>query len=110
TGQDLSGPAVRHAVAAIARQAAASPALGEPVTSTLLGHGQVLVVSVPLAGAGTHTRSNQALTTLRDEVLPGTLGRGSGVGYDVTGMTAADHGFGAQRDAAPPLVRVRRLD
>jgi len=106
TGQDLSGPAVRHAVAAIARQAAASPALGEPVTSTLLGHGQVLVVSVPLAGAGTDTRSNQALTTLRDQVLPGTLGRVSGVDYAVTGMTAGNHDFAAQLDATTPLVFV----
>src|SRR5262249_61659611 len=36
TGHDLSGPAVRHAVAAIAERAATSPVLREPVTSSLL--------------------------------------------------------------------------
>jgi RND superfamily putative drug exporter len=106
TGHDLSGPAVRHAVAAIAEQAATSPALREPVTSSLLGHGQVLVVSVPLAGAGTDTRSNRALATLRDQVLPATLGKVSGVNYAVTGMTAGNHDFAAQLDSTMPLVFV----
>ena len=106
TGQDLSGPAVRHAVAAIADRAAASPALREPVTSALLGHGQVMVVSVPLAGTGTDTRSNQALATLRDQVLPATLGRVSGVDYAVTGMTAGNYDFAAQLNATMPLVFV----
>jgi putative drug exporter of the RND superfamily len=106
TGQDLSGPAVRHAVAAIAERAATSPALREPVTSALLGHGKVLVVSVPLAGAGTDTQSNRALATLRDQVLPGTLGKVSGIDYAVTGMTAGNHDFAAQLDATLPLVFV----
>jgi len=106
TGHDLSGPAVRHAVAAIAERAATSPVLHEPVTTTLLGHGQVLVVSVPLAGAGTDTRSNQALAALRDHVLPATLGRVSGVDYAVTGMTAGNHDFAAQLGATLPLVFV----
>jgi RND superfamily putative drug exporter len=106
TGQDLSGPAVRHAVAAIAQRAATSPALREPVTSALLGHGQVLVVSVPLAGAGTDARSNQALATLRDQVLPATLGKVSGVDYAVTGMTAGNHDFDAKLSGTMPLVFV----
>ena len=106
TGHDLSGPAVRHAVAAIAERAATSPALREPVTTSLLGHGQVLVVSVPLAGAGTDTQSNHALATLRDQVLPATLGKVSGVDYAVTGMTAGNRDFAAQLSGAMPLVFV----
>src|SRR5580693_7017619 len=104
TGHDLTGPAVRHAVAAVAGRAATSAALREPVTSTLLGHGQVLVVSVGLAGGGTDTTSNQALTTLRDQVLPATLGRVGGISYAVTGLTAGNHDFSAQLDGRAPLV------
>jgi len=104
TGQDLSGPAVRHAVAAVTRLAATSPALHEPVTATLLGHGQVLVVSVPLAGAGTDATSDRALATLRDQVLPATFGRVSGVSYAVAGTTAANHDLTAQLDSRAPLV------
>ena len=104
TGHDLTGPAVRHAVAAVQGRAATSAALREPVTSTLLGHGQVLVVSVGLAGGGTDTTSNQALTTLRDQVLPATLGRVGGISYAVTGLTAGNHDFSAQLDGRAPLV------
>ena len=106
TGHDLTGPAVRHAVAALQRRAATNPALREPVTTTLLGHGQVLVVSVPLAGGGTDATSTRALVTLRDQVLPGTLGRVSGTDYAVTGLTAANHDFAAQLDSRAPLVFV----
>jgi RND superfamily putative drug exporter len=104
TGQDLSGPAVRHAVAALQGRAAASTALREPVTTALLGHGKVLVVSVPLAGSGTDARSNQALVTLRDHVLPATLGRVGGIDYAVTGLTAGNHDFSTQLDSRAPLV------
>jgi RND superfamily putative drug exporter len=104
TGHYLTGPAVRHAVAALRGQAATSTALHEPVTTTLLGHGQVLMVSVPLAGGGTDNTSNQALATLRDQVLPATLGRVSGIDYAVTGLTADNHDFAAQLDARAPLV------
>ena len=73
----LTGPAVRHAVAALQGRAAISAAPREPVTSTLLGHGQVLVVSV---GLGLWRRPTpprtRPCTTLRDQVLPATLGRG----------------------------------
>ena len=106
TGRDLTGPAVQHAVAALQGRAATSPALREPVTTTLLGHGQVLVVSVPLAVGGTDATSNQALATLRDQVLPATFGRVGGVNYAVTGMTAGNHDFAAQLDATMPLVFV----
>jgi RND superfamily putative drug exporter len=106
TGHDLSGPAVRHAITALQGRAATSTLLREPVTAQLLGHGQVLVVNVPLAGGGTDARSNQALATLRDQVLPATLGKVSGVDYAVTGMTAGNHDFAAQLDATMPLVFV----
>jgi RND superfamily putative drug exporter len=106
TGHGLSGPAVRHAVAALQERAATSAALRQPVTSTLLGHGQVLVVSVPLAGTGTDATSNQALATLRDQALPATLGRVSGISYAVGGMTAGNHDFSQQLDSRTPLVFV----
>jgi putative drug exporter of the RND superfamily len=104
TGDNLTGPAVRHAIAALQGRAATSTLLREPVTAALLGHGQVLVVSVPLAGGGTDATSNRALALLRDQALPATLGRVSGIDYAVTGMTAGNHDFGAQLDATLPLV------
>jgi RND superfamily putative drug exporter len=104
TGNDVSGAAVQGAVSALAHLAAASPALRQPVTATLLGHGQVLLVSVPLAGTGTDAASNRALATLRDNALPATLGRVHGIQYAVTGLTAGDHDFSAQLVSRVPLV------
>jgi putative drug exporter of the RND superfamily len=104
TGQDLSGQPVRHAVAALQGRAAKSGPLREPVTATLLDHGQVLVVSVPLAGDGTNTTSVSALATLRDHALPATLGQVKGISYAVTGITAGTHDFTSQLHSRAPLV------
>jgi putative drug exporter of the RND superfamily len=104
TGQDLSGQPARHAVAALQGRAGTSGPLREPVTATLLDHGQVLVVSVPLAGDGTNHTSMGALATLRDHALPATLGKVGGISYAVTGNTAGTHDFSAQLHSRAPIV------
>src|SRR5499427_663781 len=104
TGNNLTGPAVRHAITALQGRAATSTLLRQPVTTALLGHDQVLVVSVPLAGGGTDATSNRALAQLRDQALPATLGKVSGINYAVTGMTAGNHDFDSQLTATLPLV------
>jgi RND superfamily putative drug exporter len=104
TGDNLTGPAVRHAITALQGRAATSTLLREPVTAALLDHGQVMVVSVPLAGGGTDVTSNRALAQLRDQALPATLGRVSGIDYAVTGMTAGNHDFDTKLSATLPLV------
>ncbi len=106
TGDNLTGPAVRHAITALQGRAAAGTLLREPVTAALLDHDQVMVISVPLAGGGTDATSNRALAQLRDHALPATLGRVSGIGYAVTGMTAGNHDFDTKLSATMPLVFV----
>ena len=88
TGQDVTGPKVLAAVDALRSRAAAGGAIHEPVTATVLGGGRALLVGVPLAGNGTDSASDNALVTLRDTVLPDTLGKVPGVSYAVTGDTA----------------------
>jgi RND superfamily putative drug exporter len=104
TGKDLSGQPVRQAVAALQGRAGTSGPLREPVTATLLGHGRVLVVSVPLAGDGTNRTSISALETLRDRALPATLGKVGGISYAVAGNTASTHDFSARMGAVAPVV------
>jgi putative drug exporter of the RND superfamily len=107
TGSDLGGNQVSQAVAALHREAAATHgAIREPITTAMFGRDQVLVVSVPLAGNGTDATSNNALTTLRDHVLPATLGQVPGISYAVTGLTAGNHDFDAQLAKTVPLVFV----
>jgi putative drug exporter of the RND superfamily len=105
TGSDLGGRQVAAAVAALNGQVAATHgAIREPITTAMFGHDQVLVVSVPLAGGGTDAASNHALATLRDQVLPTTLGRVPGISYAVAGLTAGNHDFDAQLAKTVPWV------
>ncbi len=105
TGSDLGGPQVSRAVVALGSQVAATHgAIREPITTAMFGHDQVLIVSVPLAGDGTDATSNHALATLRDQVLPATLGHVPGISYAVAGLTAGNHDFDAQLAKTVPWV------
>jgi putative drug exporter of the RND superfamily len=109
TGGDVSGPAVRGAVAGLHAQVAATHGqIREPITTQVYGPAgpdQVLIVSVPLAGAsGTDPASMTALATLRDHALPATLGKVPGVSYAVGGLTAGNHDVDAQLAKTTPIV------
>src|SRR5579859_4800109 len=105
TGQDLGGRQVGEAVAALHREVTLTRgAIREPIAAQMFGHDQVLIVSVPLAGAGTDATSNSALATLRTKVLPATFGQVPGVSYAVTGLTAGNHDFDAQLASRIPWV------
>ncbi|HEY2305314.1 MAG TPA: MMPL family transporter [Streptosporangiaceae bacterium] len=103
TGQDLTGPAVTSAITDLGKLAAAGGPIREPVTAGAVADGRALIVSVPLAGNGDDATSYNALDTLRDRILPETLGR-AGVSYAVTGDTAAYHDDAAQLSGRTPLV------
>ena len=75
-----------------APRAAAGGAIHDPVTSTAIGGGRALVVDVPLAGDGADTASDNALLTLRNQLLPDTFGKIPGVSYPVAGDTARGRG------------------
>jgi putative drug exporter of the RND superfamily len=105
TGSDLGGAQVSHAVSALhAEVAATHGAIREPISTAMFGNDQVLVVSVPLAGSGTDTASDNALATLRTRVLPATFGKVPGISYSVAGLTAGNHDFDAQLSKTVPLV------
>jgi putative drug exporter of the RND superfamily len=104
TGHDLTGPAVRAAVAALARRASATGPIRRPVTAASVAGGRALIVSVPLAGTGSDARSNAALLSLRERILPDTLGRVSGVSYAVSGETANNYDDLSVLHTRTPLV------
>ena len=107
TGRDLGGAQVSHAVAALhAEVAATHGAIREPISTAMFGNDQVLVVSVPLAGSGTDTASDNALATLRTQALPATFGKVPGISYAVAGLTAGNHDFDAQLAETVPWVFV----
>ncbi len=105
TGRDLGGAQVSHAVSALhAEVAATHGAIREPISTAMFGNDQVLVVSVPLAGSGTDTASDNALATLRTQALPATFGKVPGISYAVAGLTAGNHDFDTQLAKTVPWV------
>jgi putative drug exporter of the RND superfamily len=103
TGPGATGPRVMAEVAALQGRAAAGGPLRGPVTATAVGGG-ALVVDVPLAGNGSDSVSDQALATLRNQILPSTLGRVPGISYAVTGDTAGEYDFTHQLHDRTPVV------
>jgi uncharacterized membrane protein YdfJ with MMPL/SSD domain len=64
----------------------------------------VALIHVPIAGNGDDRTSLAALSTLRTDVLPSTLGRLGNVRYAVAGETAGTHDFNQQMKARMPWV------
>jgi len=107
TGTDLTGPAMRDAIAALNERAApAGPAgpIREPITNTPVAGGRALLIDVPLAGTGSGSVSNDALLSLRNQILPATLGKVRGVRYTVAGATAGNYDDTAAVDGSAPIV------
>jgi RND superfamily putative drug exporter len=107
TGRDLSGPAMRHAIAALrARAAAGGPAgaIHQPITATAVAGGRGMIVDVPLAGTGSSAVSSDALLALRDHILPATVGKVAGISYAVAGRTAGNYDDTAALHSSTPVV------
>src|SRR5580700_736611 len=107
TGSGLSSQSLKDAVVALQARAAADGTGGPihaPVTATPVGGGRGLVLGIPLAGNGGDAASSAALVTLRDLVLPATLGRVGGISYAVAGDTASSYDDNAAMHSATPLV------
>jgi putative drug exporter of the RND superfamily len=105
TGDNLTGPQFGHALTALNQAAAATHGqLREPITAASFGGGHVMVVNVPLAGNTADAASNSALITLRDHVLPATLGKVPGISYAVGGQTASTFDLDHQLGVTAPIV------
>jgi putative drug exporter of the RND superfamily len=91
SGSNVTGTQVMEAVHALRDRTTATGPVRGPVTATAIGGGRALVVDVQLAGNGQDSASFDALTTLRDQYLPDTLGKVPGISYAVTGDTASSH-------------------
>jgi RND superfamily putative drug exporter len=61
-------------------------------------------VSIPLAGDGSNSQSTAALATLRDNLIPATIGAVPGATGDVTGYTADSEDFTDTMKSHAPLV------
>src|SRR5918999_753942 len=101
---DVRAEPVREAIAELERRALATGQMNTPIDVEASRDHSVATVEIPLAGSGTDATSQAALTTLRDELLPATVGQVEGVEYAVGGVTAADKDWSDSMKTTAPLV------
>ena len=101
---DVTSPRVRQGITELKRQALASGQMFEPISTEINPAHTVETISVSLQGDGSNGASVTALQTLRDRVIPATLGGLVGVDTAVTGETAGSHDFNEKMKSHAPLV------
>ena len=75
-----------------------------PAQRTGSADGTAAALFLPLSGTGDNASSRRAITVLRDELIPQTVGRIPGVQVAVTGNVAEDVDFTRQLDRGLPYV------
>jgi uncharacterized membrane protein YdfJ with MMPL/SSD domain len=101
---DVKSQRIQDAIGRLKRQALASGQMFEPISTEITPNGKVETVSISLQGDGSDGASVAALKTLRERVIPATVGAVPGVEAAVTGETAGTHDFNEQMKSHAPLV------
>jgi uncharacterized membrane protein YdfJ with MMPL/SSD domain len=91
---DATSPEVVSGIKALEAEATARPALFEGKPSVELSTDKtVATVTLPTTGNGTDELSNKAVDALREDIVPGTVGKVHGVEAYTTGEAAATGDF-----------------
>jgi putative drug exporter of the RND superfamily len=95
---------VQAAIADLKQRALASDRLNGPITVDVNKAGTVANIAVPVVGTGTDAASNASLATLRDDIVPATVGSLPQVEVGVAGFTAESKDFSDKIKAVAPFV------
>jgi uncharacterized membrane protein YdfJ with MMPL/SSD domain len=101
---DVNAPQVQEAIGQLTRRALASGQMHEPITVEVNTAGTVANIAIPVDGKGTDAASEAALATLRDDIVPDTVGALPDTEVGVTGMTAQSRDFTDKLKSVAPLV------
>jgi len=66
--------------------------------------GTVAQINVPTPGSGNDAASTHALSLLRDQIIPATVGRATGATVNVSGEAASSEDFASQLKSRLPLI------
>jgi RND superfamily putative drug exporter len=102
--ENVTAPDVQAAIAEMERQAIASPNMNGPVDVSVNPDKTVATVHIPMSGTGTDASSSAALADLRDDIVPGTIGRLKSSEVAVTGMAAGTKDFNDLMKERAPIV------
>ncbi|HEX8123310.1 MAG TPA: MMPL family transporter [Solirubrobacteraceae bacterium] len=86
---DVTAPPVERAIAQLGRAADEAPGVAKPLGVDVSPDRTTARIAVPLAGNGVEDASEDALATLRDDLIPSTIGRTGTAEALVTGPTAS---------------------
>jgi uncharacterized membrane protein YdfJ with MMPL/SSD domain len=101
---DVNAPALQAAIQQLKREALASGLMYEPITSDVNPDATVTNITIPIAGKGNDAVSNASLATLRDVIVPETVGEVANTESGVTGLTARWIDAKDEINAKLPLV------
>ena len=101
---DVRAPAVRAAIGRLQEAALATGRMHRPIHVDVNADATVADIAIPINGKGTDGASNAALATLREDVVPQTLGVLPNVEYGVTGFTAHSKDYNDQMKTVAPRV------
>jgi uncharacterized membrane protein YdfJ with MMPL/SSD domain len=102
---DVNAPAMQAAIQRLERLALASGRMHEPITVDINEAGTVGNITIPIEGKGTGAVSNASLATLRDEIVPATVGALPDAEAGVTGLTAqSKDGEEELKSNLPPVI------
>jgi uncharacterized membrane protein YdfJ with MMPL/SSD domain len=101
---DTDSPATKQAIGALRTQALASGQAKTPIDVEVNASHDVARVTIPLVGSGVDAKSNDALNTLRNDILPATIGKVPDATFAVTGTTAQSVDQNSLLKSKAPIV------
>jgi uncharacterized membrane protein YdfJ with MMPL/SSD domain len=102
---DVRTPEVQNSIQAMVGKALATGRLHEPVSQDVNNAGTVAVVTMAVDGKGTDAASQRSVETLRNDIIPNTLGANESVDWvGVDGQTAQSVDFNSQMKHSAPYV------
>jgi RND superfamily putative drug exporter len=102
---DVTSPRIEEAIGQLKWRALVYAGMREPITTDINDRHTIAVVSIPVPDKAADDKAKAALTSLRDEVLPTSVGLlGDDVEYGVTGWTAQSVDFSHLMRSKAPLV------
>jgi len=101
---DTDSPATKQAIAALKVQSLASGQAKKPIDVEVNASHDVARVTIPLVGSGVDSTSNDALNTLRNDILPATIGKVPEATFAVTGTTAQSVDQNSLLKSKAPIV------
>jgi uncharacterized membrane protein YdfJ with MMPL/SSD domain len=101
---NTDSPVTKQAIAALKVQSLASGQAKTPIDVEVNASHNVARVTIPLVGSGVDAASNNALKTLRNDILPATIGKVPNATFAVTGTTAQSVDQNALLKSKAPIV------